>query len=285
MGLFTGTLAWGQVILPPHPLTIDVTHPLTQGLVSWWLTMSHLLGGVTWYALWGTNHGTLVNGPLWFVYAAPPPGVEAWRSYIRCDGVDDSITLGTGYAFPNTTFSVSGSYFSVGGAATQYIIGTRDSNDNSTGGWYYRINSNGTGQAVLRGGSANVAVAITNSTNLSNNDYHTFTIVFTTNTSSSAANNVVLYHDGALNMGSVLRDGTVYSSPLIGAGACAGGANQTDSPLTGGVDNIMIHNRALTAEEAYDYYRQELTGFTIFQQPAEVGLPVAQVPKRKVTIQ
>jgi Concanavalin A-like lectin/glucanases superfamily len=45
--------------------TINTGHPLFRGLMAWYPTFSHLAGGLRWYDMAGSNHGTLTNGPVW----------------------------------------------------------------------------------------------------------------------------------------------------------------------------------------------------------------------------
>lgn len=50
-------------------------HPLTRGLVAWWLPLPNNSGGSRLFDIRGTNHGTLTNGPTWGAVA--PDGFGA----------------------------------------------------------------------------------------------------------------------------------------------------------------------------------------------------------------
>jgi hypothetical protein len=239
-----------QVAPPPFPSIVAPNHPLLRGLVFWHVVQAHVAAGVQWYPLVGRFTGTLMNGA--FFHRAVS---RLYPGEIICDGNDDVIDLHatTAVDFVNTTFSVSLRYRSTANATTQYVFGRRQIGA-ATGSYYFRINSDGTGLAAIRGTVGNAAGRVTLRTDLSDGAWHAFTILYTTNTATTANNTITIYHNGVLDQGAMDNSGgDVYVTPVESFGVGASSGTTPGMPLNGAVESVMLHSRALTAVEAAAY--------------------------------
>lgn len=157
---------------------------------------------------------------------------------------DDYIELPSeaSYDFDNASFTVSGWVKSTG---NNQMIVTKNSNG-SSGGWLVDISSNKLRGTIKGTGGASAAVR-SSSSNINDGNWHHFAVVFTTNTSTSASNDVSIYIDGQPNQAaSVTRDGSTYASvaTVVNLGRRAGNT----AYLWGSLDEVRVSNTSRSAE-------------------------------------
>ncbi len=202
-------------------------------------------------------------------------------AFVTLDGVDDYIDLGTStlYQFPNTSFTVTGWFQTSLSSGSGYLVCKRDQ-FTDFGGWFVRVNG-ATGTITARiVNSANTVAAerTTTTTTLNNGTWRHFAVVFTTNTTTLASNDVALYIDGALDQGSRTDSGagayqTNNRALLFGALS-----DLTAGFHSGSLDDIRLYPTALSAENVariassrnkYDRVTLAVTGYWPLDDCAE----------------
>jgi Concanavalin A-like lectin/glucanases superfamily len=239
-------LLWGQdlsTLVPFHPSDIVVHHPLAQRLVAWWLVVPHLAGGSRWYDLIGQEHGTLLN--MTAGYGFQPTRRAGWWGEMRFDGIDDYVlgSTNTVFDFPDVTFTVSLRYRAVKLAATNYLIAKRT----TSGGWYIRVNSDGTLSGVVVDVANTIAGSRdTVSTVHLDGNWRQVTVIFVVDTVTAANNDVGIYVNGVLDQGTRFNSGGLVAA-LCACGLAFGAKSDGDASqiLEGSVDDIRIWRGAL----------------------------------------
>ncbi len=192
------------------------------------------------------------------------------------DGSNDYVNLGvsTPYQFANTTFTVTGWFKSspgVNGGAFVAQGGVA-----GQGGWLVGLNGDTTGKlsAVLKNTDGGQTGRLSSRTGFNDNNWHQFAFIVTTNTSTYTGNSLVIYADGMLQSSTANSDSTSggydtdTSTALLGARGSG-----SDAFFTGGLDEVRIYNRALTAAEIqgqYDAVKPDKTNSST-TQPQGVG--------------
>ena len=282
--LFSASAALAQV----HP-RVNLRHPLAQGLLQWHVATPPSLGGPQWYNLLGTRHGTLTAMTAGFGWVTTRGGVSP--ASLNCDGTDDFVALPstTAFDFLNTTFTVSGRFRTTTPAGNQYLVGNRDVVTDSGGSFYLRIQPNGTLLAALRGPGGNVAAR--NTLGAYGDDlWHTFVVVYTTDTVTATNNTITVYLDGVLDQDVITAQINPWAAPVNTVAFCTSSGTQPSGFYAGALDNLMIHGRGLSASEVAAYHQLQWPLYGGLLLPGDVTtLPLARTapaaPKRKVVIQ
>lgn len=234
-------------IFTPDPLVGE--HPLNRGKVAWWLTVPGWDGGRQWYDLIGSNHGTLANmGVGWGWRNTARPG--GWGQ-VQFDGT--SSYVGTPLAAPTfstgtiawwqdpagtPTDGVDRFAWGVGDATFANQVSAEKWTDNQ---WYI---------GWIAGGVDQRAVFAATDANFRRGRYHL---------TWQAGGPSQVYLDGTLigqNAGNTSAPATV-----TGATFRLGAASDLVSFWSGGLDNIAIWNRTLTAAEIAEECRSDVLGY------------------------
>jgi Concanavalin A-like lectin/glucanases superfamily len=226
-------------------------HAFARGLDTYLTVLPHLAGGSTWYSPLQRNHGTLVASPVW-----KSSSVSGWYGEVQFVGASNQyLTFGaTGhYDFADTTFTISVQLTRASNPGAEvYLVGYRNASGSPAGGYLVRIMTAGTLAANIRDGSdVKIAERVSTSSVLYDGGRHTVTVVFTTNTTTAASNDVAIYLDGKLDQGA--RTGT-SSNGYTPCPSCAFniGASADLSAgqfLNGSLNNLQIYSRGLSAAE------------------------------------
>lgn len=249
-------------ITPPFPPGLDdlnTAHPLARGLLAWWIVLPPTQAGPTWWDRMQRYPGTLTNMDSGFGWQ--PTSRGGWYGEMRFDGVVDGaesqVNLGTAsvWDFLDTTWTVHLRFRSTN-TGNAFLITKRGVSDG--GGWFIRLQSDGSVRARIYGSSSAAVAAERSSvaTGLNTNAWHSVTAIFTSNTVTQASNTITVYVDGVLDQGSLSVSGSdaafaCTGCPLtLGADYANGGA-----PLPGALDDIRIWTRALTAAEVLALHR------------------------------
>jgi Concanavalin A-like lectin/glucanases superfamily len=256
-----------------------------------------LSGGPQWYNLMGDRHGTLINmgsGSGW----QPSQGGQGWGE-IRFDEVNDAVSLGALplWQFANTTFTAAFRFRSTG-TGTGYLLASRTvapPSASTSGGYLLRLDgSSGTITArLMTAGATVVAGRTTVRATYTDGQWHTVVVVFRTDTSTGGGNDVTIYGDGALDQGSLSTTGGVGYDPCEnvtpGCTLTLGTTHDGIAYLLGGMDDVRIWQRGLSATEAMAYHTQMAPdyGGMFLAEPVALGsvAPAAPRGKRRVTIQ
>jgi hypothetical protein len=154
----------------------------------------------------------------------------------------------------DTTFTVSG-WFKSSGTAANTIISQGGTGVTGINGWGLHLNffSQGSISAFIKAYSGAQTVQIVSTNTYNDGVWHHFAAVFTTNTTSYLANNIVVYIDGSLVSGVVSYQGggAPYGGnpnlPIyLGA---RGTLTSRNSFLDGSLGTVQMYNRGLTHQE------------------------------------
>jgi Concanavalin A-like lectin/glucanases superfamily len=119
-------------------------HPLLRSLVAWYPTFPYLVGGLRWYDLAGSNHGTLTNGPTW---GADSSG--RFEGAVRFAPTDDNVTIPDAPAidFGTGPFTVCFSLTVTTGLTvdSEYMLLSKSATYQGVQGWYISIYTFGAG--------------------------------------------------------------------------------------------------------------------------------------------
>ncbi len=195
------------------------------------------------------SNGTLTNGP-----AITNSVIGQGLSF---DGTNDYVDLGasTPYQFANTTFTVTG-WFKSGPSDTGGVFVSQGGHFTS-GGWFVGLNGDTTGKlsGVIKNSDTGQTGQLSTRTGFNDNNWHQFAFVMTTNTSSYASNNILIYADGMLQSSTVNSDSTSGGYSLAPQTAKIGTRyTASDAFFAGSLDEVRIYNRALTAAEIQSQY-------------------------------
>lgn len=252
----------GSVLLASLPAaqessTLDLAgpvarqHPLAHGLLNWWRVLPGLEGTGTWYDLMALAHGTLTNmttgGPTGWGSTMRTGGAGE----LRFDGSASTILIGEMpvYDFVNHVFTVT-LWVRSSALITQYLIAKR-LNTCACGGWFLRLNGDGTLTArVLDGGNVVAAQRITTTSTLGDGAWHHVAVVFATDTAAAGANDVTIMVDGQLNQGSLTANGNPYvPCQASGCPLMLGAGSDSVAVFQGALDDVRVYNRGLSVGE------------------------------------
>jgi hypothetical protein len=173
----------------------------------------------------------------------------------------DFINLGTGtqYNFVNTTFAVE-AWIKASSGAPQIIMANNLANFSAdTGGWAMSMGATGDISATTKENntSANVASFSTTATTFGDNNWHHTVAIFTTSTSTNAANVFSIYVDGALQAGTRTGSAYVYGTPDSSRNYIGRRYSDGSSWLyfNGSIDEVRVSNSARSAEWIKFEYR------------------------------
>jgi hypothetical protein len=233
---------------PACPL--DWSHPLNRGLVSRWKVIpnSGWRGGLTFRDLARggkkPNDGTLVNGPTWVssgrrggngaIYFAP--------------GTTNSVTVSSLSSKIPGSYTVSAWFTETIWTSEQQILSA------------YSAPSDEVGMSVI---SSNVVRSYTSASGTSNN-----LVDGTTTLVSNTWYHYVLRIDTVALTKTLFLNGKVEAGPLgttapvtwNNATVYLGNISANGRDLFGKLDDICIHNRALSASEVSQLYQEQLRG-------------------------
>ena len=239
---------------PPLGRKINYDHPLGRGIEAAYM-FNGKTGGIAYDLSLNKYHGTLAP-------ATDTLNMRVTDNFGPClyfDGTHSYVDTGSTF---QSTFQSSFS-FSVWvkpddglPAASEYFGGT-----DSAGVVYFSLGSNGVPLFSYSAGGNSVN-ATTASALFSNGQEDWHHMVFVGDSTISASGGLKIYFDGTRpaagltgNTSSVtFSDYTSTRNLYIGAEHTAAGAN---SPLAGLIDNVVIYNRALTANEVHQLYRKK----------------------------
>jgi len=260
-----------------------------RGLLAWYLVQPSN-GGATWWNLLGRYHGTLLNmgaGSGWQATSR-----QGWGGGMRFDGSNDAISLGNLpiWDFSDTTFAVS-VRFRTTSATTQTLVAFRTTSPGS-GGYFIRVNAGGSLTArLLFDGASTLADYTTAATSYTNGQWHSVIVVFRTDSTVVANNDLAMYGDGVVDQVATTPTATTgYRPCTVVVPTCAlmlGTTFDGVQPFNGSLDDVWIWTRNILPAEALAYHRQtppEYGGMVLPDVPLALVVP-APVVKRKVVIQ
>ena len=223
---FSGTK--GYITKPKQGVQINPLHPLSRGLVGYWLFNEG--SGSRAYDISGKgNHGTLTN-------MSPNAQGSGWSGSrfggnLSFDGTDDYIDCGSGFALP-TTFTIilwvkANSYLNL-----NYVFWRDDDRPgirmNDLGNWWFATDGNNANQ-------------IDSSAVVSIGKWDHLVYIFNGSVSTAYVNGI--------NVGS--RTDSTYTQ---GTSVRIGGDNNPARHFNGSVDSVRIYNRTLSAFEVKQLY-------------------------------
>jgi hypothetical protein len=229
------------------------TNRIANGLVGYWTfdgKDTDWVKGLT-YDLSGSNNtGTLSN-----MSTSTSPVAGKFGQALKFNGTASYVAIPDAsnvFAFPNTTFTVTGwaKHSSALGTNNQLV-----NKDGISAGWFVYFNASKI-SGFLKDNTSNQAAGLSSSSDIpGDGNWHHFAVIFTTDTSVSANNNVTIYVDGVLDQGTIFRTGLPYVSPTavdlrLGTRRISNVLDQ----FNGLGDDIRIYNRALTATEVKQLY-------------------------------
>jgi hypothetical protein len=137
--------------------------------------------------------------------------------------------------------------------ANRYLVAKRT----TAGGWFLRVNSDGTLEARITDAS-NTASAYRDTLQAYNTGVWTHVaVVYTTDTTTGTNNDVTLYVNGVVDQSA---RGSSFNAPYVTC-ACAlafGCTSDQAGFVTGGLDDVRIWTRGLSQSEVTLLYRQGL---------------------------
>lgn len=260
-------------------------HSRFQGCVAYYALVEK--GGVYLYnyARPGVYVGSLTASSL-----DPTWSIGKYGSALTFDGVDDVATLSnsTDLDFPNQKFSISLIYKAT---VAGYLIARRlntTAGGGLNGGYFLRIDAGGTLTArLVDDGNLSAANRTSVGTQYLDGNYHSVTVVYTTDTVTLANNDVTIYADGILDQGSRTDSGAnpykaLASYTVLGTTSDFGAGTF----LTGTIEEVRIYNRELSYGEAISYF---INPYLEFEPPHKFhndlsSNPVATISSRRLLV-
>jgi len=248
------------LLKPPRGTQVNKTHPLAKGLIGWWLMNEGT--GRTIYDLSGNgNHGTLEGDTHWVAgkygsclsFDGDGDYVDVdnnpyQTSNIFSSGLSFSVWIKSPFAKDNNRRSIVG-----GGGANHYY---------SAGGIYVYTGSDYTYVAmeIYRGDYYTASTdGVINLT--SDNWYHIVGVY------NSLSNQVEIYLNGVNEVNtSVSESGTTYDPDNFYIGRNP--RSSFNPTFNGLIDNVMVFDRALSAEEIKALYADPFQGLR--QMPVDL---------------
>lgn len=216
-------------------------HPLNRGLVAEWAVLPGLAGGKYFYDIVGRNHGTLTNGPVWTPNSRPGGfaslGFDGSDDYVQMDGPRWALGNNFTFSFWFNSRSVSDRGF----VYFQTSVGTQFNfllNPDVSGALGVHIEGS---FIAYTNASVYEANRWYHATYIKRGDGATHEIYLNGQPLSLAANTAVTFTDEYTSRAFGLRLG-------VGQG------------MNGHLDNIQFYDRALSASEVQQLYRESIAG-------------------------
>lgn len=252
----------GPTLLLPAALNPDA--PLNRDLVDWWLPLPERAGGLTLHSLASARHGTLANMTPstasigWAPSARPGGGLET-----RYDGASTYVTMGVSSAhdFANQSFTLL--LWCRATAAGYLVARRRGVSTGICGGYFLRLDSGGTFTArVVDENNTAAASRSTVGTGYLDGVWRHVAVVFTTNTTTLASNDVTIYVNGLQEQGARTDNGAngyaIPDQPLVlGTVSDLAAGNF----VTGALGDVRLIRRGLTAAEIAQQYLAARLGY------------------------
>ena len=191
---------------------------------------------------WIPRLGTIV---LLLAFALPV------HAGVTLDGVDGRISFGdlSAYDAADTTFTVV-IHFKTTSSALGYLLARRVAGGTGNGGWFARLEADGTMTVrIVDGGNLNAGQRSTVAT-VNDGTIQNLAAVVTTNTTTLASNDVTLYVKGVQSQGA--RTDSGGSGYHICSASCtlmAGATSDLTSFFAGTIEMIEIYPVGLTTNE------------------------------------
>jgi hypothetical protein len=264
---------------------VNGAHPFGHSLKLWLLATAEQWTGKTWFDLVSNQRAVLTNMafPAISDSGRGPTTRRGGMAEVRFEGTHDYVDLGTGtHDYPNALF-VAMCWFRATFAG--YLISKRVAVSNGlNGGWFLRIDATGALTArVVNIDNLNAASRTSTTTALLDDAWHHALVVFATDTTTLANNDVTIYIDGILNQGSRTDNGaggyTVAVAPLtLGTAA----DHDVNSFFTGAMDDVRIMTGNLTARQAWQLYQHSRLGAPglLGELARPVSAPASVAPAR-----
>lgn len=214
---------------------------LMKGLVNWWITTPHQMGGNTWYPRVGKDRGTLANMTLAGTASGWQSSSRRFASgEMRFDGNDDQVNTGTTTLVANLDAFTVCLWFRSTGSGTQQLY------TENVGAWPDMM-------LVLNwGGTPGTTMAFNNYDAVGGLEVYVDPLPVLSNSGfwyhacgvQRSKSSGELWFNGVLigtNIGSV---GTVAPTQRT-----LSGTPQGTNRLTGALDDIRVYNRALSPDE------------------------------------
>src|SRR3990167_5559894 len=213
--------------------TVNWSHPLNRGLVSWWKVLPQRAGGLRLIDLCGKNHGTLVNGTKW-------AGMGRLGGYgaLNFDGVNDYVDGGT---LGGGSYSAATLCFWGYRAATNKLLftGFGDTNNNRLGILVFTDSK--IYWEVENGGASFPSTAFTGT------GWHYYCLSWPGGATRNG------YVDGVSQS---VRSGTNISTYDLTGNFNIGQEIANSRESTGQFDDVRIYNRALSAAEVAELFHR-----------------------------
>lgn len=204
--------------------------------------------GTSWNNLTNTSIvGTLVNSPTFSNSNGGSFTFNGTNQYVNV------TNTASGFDFSNTSFTVS-----VWVKTTSTSAAVIFAKGGTTGGWGLRYNTDGTVTAFTKNGSSSDATTRSTTSSIKDGKWHNIKLLFTTNTSVIASNNIQIYLD------SILNQGTLTASAVYGAESASTLklANLSlNNYFNGSISKISIYSKLLTNKEMFQNYTFQKTRF------------------------
>lgn len=241
-------------LLVPEPLSlaqpVNWNHPLSVGLVGWWLVLPNINGGVRWGDLVAQYVGTLTN------IAAPATATSGWGATsriggygeIRVDGTNDFVTMPEKPSLAlATTFSLAVWVKSTIAATSAWREAVHKAGDDYA---IFSTIANAGGVPAVAGNIGGGFVSAEGTAVLTTN-------VWTHLAGTYDGANLRLYVNGAENAVQAATGAITTGGGVLTFGGSVGPSQM----LTGALDAIHIYNRALSAVEMSALYIESLRGY------------------------
>lgn len=229
---------------------VNKHHPLNRGLIAWWLILPHTYGASRWFDLLKLNHAAFTNSPSWTSNLCRPCSF----GNLSFDGSNNYLTASsTNLLTGKSEFSISAWVFIQQLVTTFRVDCIINSYDNAVGdGFRLSLDGGSSGAkwkfAKTRGYTEAAALA---NVGYSNN---VWTHLLGT---SDASGLTKLYVNGILQT----TTGTITGALRNNLATYIGQDYTAGSRLLGKVDDIKLWSRGLNDSEAFEVYRESITGY------------------------